>query len=141
MAMGDGLVRMMGDYGDSPALRADQIPILKSVYQGSAPAKSTQAMQDFYQMVDEANQVYATIRQYNKEGRTEDANELLEENRGKLAGRKTLNKAQLQFRSLRNEMSLIQRDRLLNSEQKRDRLDKLLKRRNDLAAQLIQRFE
>jgi hypothetical protein len=141
MAMGDSLVRMMGDYGASPALRADQIPILKSVYQGSAPAKSTQAMQDFYRMVDEANQVYDTILQYRKEGRIDEASALLEENKTKLAGRKTLNKAQLQFRALRNEMSLIQRDKLLNSEQKRDRLDRLLKRRNDFAAQLIQRFE
>lgn len=141
MAMGDSIVRATGDYGDSPALRADQIPILKSVYQGSAPAKATQAMQDFYQMVDEANQVYATILQYRKEGRFDDANALLDENRDKLAGRKTLNKAQLQFRALRNEMSLIQRDKLLNSEQKRDRLDRLLKRRNDFAAQLISRFE
>ena len=140
MAMGDGLVRMMGDYGDAPAIRADQIPALKSIYQGSAPAKSSQAMTDFYQLLDEANQVYSTIRQYQKEGRMGDAQEMLEENRNKLAGRKTLTNAQKQFRQIRNEMELIQRDRNLNSDEKRERIDRLLSKRNNFAAKLIKRF-
>ena len=81
----DAIVRASGDYGAAPAIRADQIPVLKSIYQGSAPAKSSQAMTDFYQLLDEANQVYSTIRQYQKEGRMGDAQEMLEENRNKLA--------------------------------------------------------
>jgi hypothetical protein len=71
----DAIVRASGDYGAAPAIRADQIPVLKSIYQGSAPAKSSQAMTDFYQLLDEANQVYSTIRQYQKEGRMGDAQE------------------------------------------------------------------
>ena len=141
IAMGDSLVRLMGDYGKAPSLRADQIPILKSVYGGSAPAKSSQAMQDFYDMMGEANQVYATISQYSKEGRTEDARQLIADNADLLTKRKSLNKAQLQFRGLRNDMELIQRDRTLTGEQKRHRLDVLLQRRNDLAAKLITKFE
>ena len=140
MAMADGLTRMMGDYGDAPAITASQIPLLKSVYQGSGPAKSSQAMTDFYQLLDEANQVYATIRQYQKEGRMEDAQELLQDNRSKLAGRKALSNAQKQFRAIRNEIELIQRDRNLNSDQKREHIDRLLSKRNNFAAKLIKRF-
>jgi hypothetical protein len=140
MAMGDGLVRMMGDYGDAPAIQASQIPMLKSIYQGDGPAKSSQAMTDFYQLLDESNQIYATIRQYNKEGRTDDARELLDENRTKLAGRKSMSHAQKQFTALRNEITLIQRDRILNSDEKRQRIDKLLARRNNMASNLMQRF-
>lgn len=141
IAMGDSLVRLMSDRGESPSLRADQIPLLKSVYAGSAPAKSTQAMQDFYDLMGEANQVYATVRQYSKEGRTEEAQQLMSDNVEVLSKRKTLNKAQLQFRGLRNDMELIQRDRVLTSDQKRQRIDNLLQRRNDLAAKMISRFE
>lgn len=136
----DAIVRASGDYGAAPAIRADQIPVLKSIYQGSAPAKSSQAMTDFYQLLDEANQVYSTIRQYQKEGRMGDAQEMLEENRNKLAGRKTMTNAQKQFRQIRNEMELIQRDRNLNSDEKRERIDRLLSKRNNFAAKLIKRF-
>lgn len=136
----DAIVRASGDYGAAPAIRADQIPVLKSIYQGSAPAKSSQAMTDFYQLLDESNQVYSTIRQYQKEGRMGDAREMLEENRNKLAGRKTMTNAQKQFRQIRNEMELIQRDRNLNSDQKRERIDRLLSKRNNFAAKLIKRF-
>ena len=140
MGAGDAIVRASGDYGAAPAIRADQIPVLKSIYQGSAPAKSSQAMTDFYQLLDEANQVYSTIRQYQKEGRMGDAQEMLEENRNKLAGRKTMTNAQKQFRQIRNEMELIQRDRNLNSDEKRERIDRLLSKRNNFAAKLIKRF-
>ena len=136
----DAIVRASGDYGAAPAIRADQIPVLQSIYQGSAPAKSSQAMTDFYQLLDEANQVYSTIRQYQKEGRMGDAQEMLEENRNKLAGRKTMTNAQKQFRQIRNEMELIQRDRNLNSDEKRERIDRLLSKRNNFAAKLIKRF-
>lgn len=97
-------------------------------------------MTDFYQLLDEANQVYSTIRQYQKEGRMGDAQEMLEENRNKLAGRKTMTNAQKQFRQIRNEMELIQRDRNLNSDEKRERIDRLLSKRNNFAAKLIKRF-
>ena len=60
--------------------------------------------------------------------------------RNKLAGRKTMTNAQKQFRQIRNEMELIQRDRNLNSDQKRERIDRLLSKRNNFAAKLIKRF-
>ena len=97
-------------------------------------------MTDFYQLLDEANQVYYTARQYQKEGQVEEAQELLNDNRNKLAGRKTLTNAQKQFRQIRNEMELIQRDRILTSEQKRARIDVLLEKRNNFASKLIDRF-
>ena len=140
MGAGDAIVRASGDYGKSPSFRADELPIIKSVYQGSGPAKSSQAMTDFYQLLDEANQIYYTARQYQKEGHVEEAQELLNDNRNKLAGRKSLTEAQKQFRQIRNEMELIQRDRNLNSDEKRDRIDRLLSKRNNFAAKLIKRF-
>ena len=97
-------------------------------------------MTDFYQLLDEANQIYYTARQYQKEGHVEEAQELLNDNRNKLAGRKSLTEAQKQFRQIRNEMELIQRDRNLNSDEKRDRIDRLLSKRNNFAAKLIKRF-
>ncbi|MDD2341425.1 MAG: hypothetical protein PHV54_00865 [Tolumonas sp.] len=141
MGLSDMIVHAVGDYGQSPAIRADQIPLIKAVYQGTSPARNTQAMQDFYSLLNEANQLYATVKEYRKEGRDEDATKLFNENQKTISTRKALNNAQLQFRAIRNEMALIERDKLLDSDQKRERIDALLKRRNNMAAQLVTRFE
>ncbi|GAA4493425.1 LPD38 domain-containing protein [Pseudaeromonas paramecii] len=141
LAAGDALTRAFGNYGSKPSFRADEIPLLRTVYQGSAPARSSQAMTDFYKLLEQVNSLQATINRYRKEGRYEDATELLQENRQALAGRQQLNAAQKQFRALRNEMQLIMRDRTLTAEGKRERVDRLLARRNNLASQMIHRFE
>lgn len=140
LGAGDMLARRMGDYGESASLRADQIPLLRTVYQGSAPARSSQAMSDYYDMLGQVSELYSTIRQYQKEGRTEDARKLIEENRAELAKRPALTTAQKQFRALRNEMELINRSKILTADQKRERLDRLLERRNNLASKLVSRF-
>lgn len=141
LAAGDALTRAFGNYGSKPSFRADEIPLLRTVYQGSAPARSSQAMTDFYKLLEQVNSLQATINRYRKEGRYEDATELQQENRQALAGRQQLNAAQKQFRALRNEMQLIMRDRTLTAEGKRERIDRLLARRNNLASQMIHRFE
>ena len=141
LAAGDALTRAFGNYGSKPSFRADEIPLLRTVYQGSAPARSSQAMTDFYKLLEQVNSLQATINRYRKEGRYEDATELLQENRQALSGRQQLNAAQKQFRALRNEMQLIMRDRTLTAEGKRERIDRLLARRNNLASQMIHRFE
>ncbi len=141
MGISDFPARAMGDYGSAPAYRAEQIPLLGTFLQGSAPARSTQSMQDFYSLLRESNQVYSTIREYVEEGKTDDAEKLKNENIDVLRKRPILNHAQKQFNALRNEMELIERDKSLNADQKRERIDRLLKRRNDFAAKLIMKFE
>ena len=136
MAAADGLIRTTQP-GESAGWRADEIPLLKSIYRGTGPAKSTQHLEEFYQMLNEVNQLKRTIDQYRREGRIEAAN-LLQETHGEvLKSRQSLGRTQQKIRVVRNKIELIQRDKTLDAEQKRRRIDELLARRNDLAYQAV----
>ncbi|MFM4979780.1 LPD38 domain-containing protein [Aeromonas caviae] len=131
MAAADGLIRASRP-GESASWRADEIPLVKAVYRGTGPAKSTQHMEEFYRMLNEVNQLKRTVDQYRSEGLTDKARELLEEQGGILKSRRSLSRTQQQVRVVRNKIELIQRDRTLTAEEKRRRIDEMLARRNDL---------
>ncbi|MFM4852539.1 LPD38 domain-containing protein [Aeromonas caviae] len=131
MAAADGLIRAARP-GESASWRADEIPLVKAVYSGTGPAKSTQHMEEFYRMLNEVNQLKRTVDQYRSEGLTDKARELLEEQGGILKSRRSLSRTQQQVRVVRNKIELIQRDRTLTAEEKRRRIDEMLARRNDL---------
>ncbi len=136
MATADGLIRASRP-GESASWRADEIPLVKAVYRGTGPAKSTQHMEEFYRMLNEVNQLKRTVDQYRSEGLTDKANELLEEQGGILKSRRSLSRTQQQVRVVRNKIELIQRDRTLTAEEKRRRIDEILARRNDLVYQAV----
>ncbi|MDH1635752.1 LPD38 domain-containing protein [Aeromonas caviae] len=136
MAAADGLIRASRP-GESASWRADEIPLVKAVYRGTGPAKSTQHMEEFYRMLNEVNQLKRTVDQYRSEGLTDKANELLEEQGGILKSRRSLSRTQQQVRVVRNKIELIQRDRTLTAEEKRRRIDEMLARRNDLVYQAV----
>ncbi|MFM5040688.1 LPD38 domain-containing protein [Aeromonas caviae] len=136
MAAADGLIRASRP-GESASWRADEIPLVKAVYRGTGPAKSTQHMEEFYRMLNEVNQLKRTVDQYRSEGLTDKANELLEEQGGILKSRRSLSRTQQQVRVVRNRIELIQRDRTMTAEEKRRRIDEMLARRNDLVYQAV----
>ncbi|MGE6123933.1 LPD38 domain-containing protein [Aeromonas rivipollensis] len=136
MAAADGLIRAARP-GESASWRADEIPLVKAVYRGTGPAKSTQHMEEFYRMLNEVNQLKRTVDQYRSEGITDKARELLDEQGGILKSRRSLSRTQQQVRVVRNKIELIQRDRTLAAEEKRRRIDEMLARRNDLVYQAV----
>lgn len=136
MAAADGLIRAASP-GESASWRADEIPLVKAVYRGTGPAKSTQHMEEFYRMLNEVNQLKRTVDQYRSEGLTDKANELLDEQGGILKSRRSLSRTQQQVRVVRNKIELIQRDKIMTAEEKRRRIDELLSRRNDLVYQAV----
>ncbi|AJE36369.1 hypothetical protein U876_11590 [Aeromonas hydrophila NJ-35] len=136
MAAADGLIRAARP-GESASWRADEIPLVKAVYRGTGPAKSTQHMEEFYRMLNEVNQLKRTVDQYRSEGLTDKADELLDAQGGILKSRRSLSRTQQQVRVVRNRIELIQRDRTMNAEEKRRRIDELLARRNDLVYQAV----
>ncbi|WP_232471843.1 LPD38 domain-containing protein [Aeromonas salmonicida] len=136
MAAADGLIRANRP-GEAASWRADEVPLVKAVYRGTGPAKSTQHMEEFYRMLNEVNQLKRTVDQYRSEGLTDKASELLEEQGGILKSRRNLSRTQQQVRVVRNKIELIQRDKILGAVEKRRRIDELLSRRNDLVFQAV----
>ncbi|ENI5708752.1 LPD38 domain-containing protein [Aeromonas salmonicida] len=138
MAAADGLIRASRP-GESASWRADEIPLVKAVYRGTGPAKSTQHMEEFYRMLNQVNQLKRTVDQYRSEGLIDKANELLDEQGGILKSRRSLSRTQQQVRVVRNKIELIQRDKVMAAEEKRRRIDELLASRNDLVYQAVNR--
>lgn len=134
------LMRNLKDYGETPAMRLDEMPVIKSFFRGSDPAKSTQFTEDFYRMMTEANQINSTINSFRKQGRGDDANELIEENRGKLSQRQGLTATQKQVKALNAQIEMMRRDRILTADQKREKIDRLMATRNKLVQQAVERI-
>ncbi|MDA5548337.1 LPD5 domain-containing protein [Yersinia massiliensis] len=133
------LMRNLKDYGETSAMRLDEMPVIKSFFRGSDPAKSTQFTEDFYRMMTEANQINSTINSFRKQGRGDDANELIEENRGKLSQRQGLTATQKQVKALNAQIEMMRRDRILTADQKREKIDRLMATRNKLVQQAVER--
>ncbi|WP_145576573.1 LPD38 domain-containing protein [Yersinia mollaretii] len=133
------LMRNLKDYGETPAMRLDEMPVIKSFFRGSDPAKSTQFTEDFYRMMTEANQINSTINSFRKQGRGDDASELIEENRGKLSQRQGLTATQKQVKALNAQIEMMRRDRILTADQKREKIDRLMATRNKLVQQTVER--
>ncbi|EKN5087808.1 hypothetical protein DVP68_20725 [Yersinia enterocolitica] len=133
------LMRNLKDYGETPAMRLDEMPVIKSFFRGSDPAKSTQFTEDFYRMMTEANQINSTINSFRKQGRSDDASELIEENRGKLSQRQGLTATQKQVKALNAQIEMMRRDRILTADQKREKIDRLMATRNKLVQQAVER--
>ncbi|HFI1950027.1 TPA: LPD38 domain-containing protein [Yersinia enterocolitica] len=133
------LMRNLKDYGETPAMRLDEMPVIKSFFRGSDPAKSTQFTEDFYRMMTEANQINSTINSFRKQGRGDDANELIEDNRGKLSQRQGLTATQKQVKALNAQIEMMRRDRILTADQKREKIDRLMATRNKLVQQAVER--
>lgn len=135
------MMRGVQDNGETPAMRLDEMPVIKSLIRGYGddPAKSTQFAEDFYRKMQEVNEINSTINAYRKQGRKEDAAQLLEENREKLAQRKKMTATQREIRQLNNQIELVRIDRILTAEQKRERIDRFMARRNILVQQAVER--
>lgn len=133
------IMRNMGDSGTSPSLRLDEMPVIKAFARGADPAKSTQFTEDFYRMMTEANQINSTINSYRKQGRQDEANELLQDNREKLLQRKAFTVTQKQVKQLNDQIELTRIDRILTADQKRERIDRLMAKRNMLVQQTVRR--
>lgn len=133
------IARQFSDTGETPALRLDELPVIKSFLRGADPAKSTQFADDFYQMMTKANQINSTINAYRKRGQPDEANVLKEENRGILSQRKKLTDTQKAMRQLNDRIEMVRIDRTLTADEKRERIDRMMAQRNKLYSQAVER--
>lgn len=130
------LVASAFDGVDSPSARASDLPVLKVLFQGD-DVRSTQYQSEFYDMMQEADQLYRTVKTYQDEGRVEAAGELLEGNRDKLKHRPALGLARQQLGAVRRQMDAVYRDTAMDGAAKRRRLEELQARSNQIAERVV----
>ncbi|HGM6086817.1 TPA: LPD38 domain-containing protein [Pseudomonas aeruginosa] len=135
LAMGD-LVAGAMTAGEMPSSRIGDLPIAKVLYRGDEP-RSTRYQAEFYDMMQEADQLYRTMRYYRQEGRVDAAEQLLDGNRAKLRHRPALGLARQQLGALRKQMDAVYRNTEMTGEQKRERLNDLQLRSNQVAERVV----
>lgn len=129
----DTLARGASGAPARPARKLYDVPVVKRFMQDPNP-RVTKYADQLYSMLEESNAIFRTINRYREQGRSEDALELIEENRGKLAARGRLNRVATRVRSINNQIQLVMYSQALTPEAKRERIDGLTAAKNQATA-------
>jgi len=141
--LADWMMMGVGDYPSKEAMMPSDIVALRR-FVGPEVPKSSKAIHQFYEMREEAQSLHDTIQKLIADGEVKYAQELLMENRNKLAMRKSLNNADIQMRKLNRMMRAISSHKGMTGTEKRERKDEVRKVKMRLAkamAQLKTQFE
>ncbi len=112
-----------------PTMRADELPVVRRFY-AQEPAKHTKFETQFYDMLGEAKRLQGTMRELDRTGRPEIADE---KERSPLAGEaKPLERAQQNIKTINAEMMKTHRDKSLTPAERRQRIDELIAEKNQL---------
>lgn len=117
-------------FGDKlPETRLDQMPVVRRFY-SQEPAQHTRFETQFYEMLGEAKRLQGTLRELDKQGRPDIADE---KEQSPMAGEaKPLERAQKNLADLNAEMREIRRNDALSPAEKRQQLDAVTVKRNAL---------
>lgn len=112
-----------------PETRADQMPVVRRFY-SQEPPLHTKFETQFYDMLGEAKRLQGTLRELDRQGRPEIADQ---KEQSPLAGEaKPLERAAKSLQGINSEMRDVRRDQDLTPAEKRQRLDGLTVERNQL---------
>jgi hypothetical protein len=125
-------------YDDKPDMRVDDYPVLRHFY-AAEPAKRTKYETQFYDMLREATELRRTIRQMDKIGRPDIADEI--EIRKELDRYKQLTRSNKDLQTINREMRQVYIDPQMTSEQKRLKLDGLIAEKNTLLEDVVKDIE
>ncbi|MBU1363794.1 MAG: hypothetical protein KKE51_08230 [Gammaproteobacteria bacterium] len=118
-----------------PTMRTDELPVVRRFY-AQEPAKHTKFETQFYDMLGEAKRLQGTMRELDRTGRPEIADE---KERSPLAGEsKPLERAQQSIKAINAEMMKTHRDKSLAPDERRQRIDELIAEKNLLLKATVQ---
>jgi hypothetical protein len=117
-------------FGDKlPEMRTDQMPVVRRFY-SQEPPQHTKFETQFYDMMGEAKRLQGTLKELDRMGRPEIADQ---KEQSPLAGEaKPLERANKNLQGINAELMRTRRDNSLTPGEKRQRLDTLLVERNAL---------
>jgi Large polyvalent protein associated domain 38 len=141
LGLADLAVREATDAPPRPALRADDLPVVKAFYRAD-PARGTVFESDLYALRDEANKIYAEFKQAQKDasssGDESKVEALVEQERENLEAYRPLNAGANRMAKIRKERNAILADRTMSPEEKRKRIDELQAQTNAVAKAVMQ---
>jgi hypothetical protein len=117
----------------SPTLRTDQLPVVRRFY-SEAPPQSTRYETEFYDLLGEAKRLHGSMRELDKIGRSDIADQKEKEPMATEA--KPLERAAINLQAINQEMRKVRRGEE-SPDEKRASLDKLTVERNDLLKRAV----
>jgi hypothetical protein len=132
LGLSDLAVRSMSDAPPSAALRADDLPVVKSFYRLD-PARGTVYESDLYNMREEVDTIYRSVNALRKEGDDERADAKEADDIDKLAAREVITTATKRLAELNKRRNAIYADRDMTRAEKRQALDEIQVERNEVA--------
>lgn len=122
-------------FGDKqPEMRTDQMPVVRRFY-AQEPPQHTRFETQFYDMLGEAKRLQGTLRELDRQGRPDIADQ---KEQGPLAGEaKPLERANKNLQGINAEMRDVRRAGDLTPAEKRQRLDDLTVERNQLLKEAV----
>lgn len=140
LAASDAGARALGLSPPKPALRPDQMEIVRS-FMADDPALGTKWMDRFYQLRSEAEGIYEAAMARARTGDLAGARDLARGHTDLLKIRAPLNTASIALADIRKSMNEVKRSLSLSPAEKRDRLDGLRAQENLLAKRVAKAGE
>lgn len=144
LGLSDMVARKLDGAPAQPALRLDQLPIVKSFYRED-PAQSTVYESDLYQLRQQLDQTYNSVKAMGREGDVVDAKKLRADT-PELRAHDVIERAVsgqgdgvLSLSTLRKQETQIYNDRKMTPDEKRMRLDVIQSKRNAIVEKIMTR--
>jgi len=119
-----------------PERRLDQLPVVRRFLR-QEPALHTRHETKFYELLDEAQRLRGTIRELDSMRRPDIADDLELRRQPLVGALPQLDRTQRRARAIANEMEQVRRSGL-SREEKRERLDRLTRERNELFKRTVE---
>lgn len=116
-------------------------PVIKAFYQGDAPKTATKFQDEFYKAIEQANEAYGSYKRAVEEGDVVRQQDLKQDEAQALGARIQLNRIQRQLNELSKQSDRVNNNQELTSEEKRQRLDDITRRKNELYQSAYVRFK
>jgi len=128
----DMAFRAMTDWPEKPRRVWEDIPTVGQFVRRGEPARRTKYETRFYELFREVDEIYNLASHYRRTGDIEKARAVLERDKEKLRWRKPMLKAKARARKISNRIRYIIESREMSRDEKRERIDELAMRRNEL---------
>jgi hypothetical protein len=125
------------DYPERADWRVEDYP-LAGRFLRDQPPRYTKQMSWFYRAMEEADRTVKTINHFKRTGRYKEAAELQTMEKNRIRNRASLSKARTRLRKLNRRIRRINMDPALSGKQKREQLDKLTEKRNQIVSQMYE---
>ena len=140
LGVSDIVIEAAGDFPSKPSKPIGQYPLLGRFVKNADEDQHSKFLTKLYDMTRELGQVNSTINNYKLLGDPEAARELMNDKRGELRFRKSLDKVKAQVSKINRQIRIIMASSM-DAEDKRQRINALSQRKLDMVERAVQRVQ